>query len=105
MYVSMDQTASTTYEGDLFFRKLRLKVALDVDVDNNFVGKLNRLMGYIDYEGFTLRVQNSTLRGTAVWTGTKVPGMPSQTSFDNSYTSVDLLYYTKNGGLDYFGIG
>ena len=105
MYVSMDQTASTTYEGDLFFRKLRLKVGLDVDVDNNFVGKLNRLMGYIDYEGFTLRVQNSTLRGTAVWTGTKVPGMPSQTSFDNSYTSVDLLYYTKNGGLDYFGIG
>ena len=104
MYVSMDQTASTTYEGDLFFKKLRLKAGLNVNVDDNLVGRLNSLMGYINYEGFTLRVQNSRLRGTAHWTGANLNGMmPAQASFDNSYTSVDLLHY--DGGDLYFGLG
>jgi hypothetical protein len=103
--ISMDQTASTTYEGELFFKKLRLKVGLDVDVDNNFIGKLNRFMGYINYSGFTLRVQTSELRGTLAWTGSSIAGMPSETAFDNRYTSVDLLYYKQTGGIDYFGIG
>ena len=39
--VVMDRTATTTYEGDLFFKKLKLKIGLDIDVDSNFVGKLN----------------------------------------------------------------
>lgn len=103
--VSMDQTASTTYEGDLFFRKLRLKVGLNVDVDDNFIGKLNRFMGYVNYSGFTLRIQTSELRGTASWTGSAVSGMPTQSSFNNPFVSVDLLYYRQTGGLDYFGIG
>jgi len=103
--VSMDQTATTFYEGDLFFRKLRLKVGLNVNVDNNFIGKLNSLMGYINYSGFTLRVQTSELRGSAIWSGPSVATMPSQSSFDNSYISVDLLYYPKSGGIGYYGIG
>jgi hypothetical protein len=103
--IDMDQTASTTYEGELFFKVLRLKVGLNVDVDNNLVGKLDRLMGYINYDGFTLRVQTSELRGTAVWTGADLAGMPSSTRFDNPFISVDLLYYRQTGGLDYFGLG
>jgi hypothetical protein len=103
--IAMDQTASTTYEGDLFFKKLKLKVGLDVNVDNNFVGKLNSLMGYLNYSGFTLRVQTSELRGTLTWNGEAISGMPPQTDFDNRYTSVDLLYYKQTGGIDYFGIG
>jgi hypothetical protein len=106
MSVSMDQTASTTYEGDLFFKKLKLKVGLNVDVDHNFIGKLNRLMGYVNYSGLTLRVQTSKLRGTADWSGAAMmPGMQARTDFDNNYTSVDLLYYKQTGGIDYFGIG
>jgi len=105
MSVSMDQTATTTYEGDLFFRKLRLKVGLNVDVDNNFIGKLNRLMGYINYSGFTLRVQTSELRGTAHWTGALVGDMQTETQFDNPFVSVDLLYYRKNDSSMYYGIG
>ncbi len=105
MRVSMDQTASTTYEGDLFLKKLRLKLGLNVDIDNNFIGKLDRLMGYVNYDGFTLRVQTSTLRGTANWSGSTVLDMPTQSAFDNSFVGVDLLYYRQTGGIDYFGIG
>ncbi len=103
--IDMDQTASTTYEGELFFKKLRLKVGLNVDVDDNLIGRLNRFMGYINYDGFTLRVQTSELRGTAIWTGANLPGMPFEYPFDNPFISVDLLYYKQSGGIDYFGAG
>lgn len=105
MSIAMDATASTTYEGDLFFRKLKLKVGLTVDVDDNFIGKLDRFMGYVNWDGFTLRVQASTLRGEALWTGAAVPGMPAQSEFDNPFASVDLLYYKRKGGIDYWGLG
>ena len=103
--IDMDQTACTTYEGELFFKKLRLKFGLDIDVDNNLIGRLDRLMGYINYDGFTLRVQTSELRGTALWTGTTLPGMPAVYPFNNRFVSVDLLYYRQTGGIDYFGAG
>jgi hypothetical protein len=105
MSVSMDETATTTYAGDLFFRKLRLKVGLKVDVDDNFIGKLNRFMGYVNYSGFTLRVQTSRLRGTAYWEGDPVAGMPAQSDFDNPFVSVDLLHYWKDDASMYYGLG
>jgi hypothetical protein len=108
MSIAMDQTASTTYEGGLFFKRLKLKVGMDVDVDNNFIGKLNSIMGYINYSGFTLRVQKSELRGTATWTGDStavLAGMPATSAFDNPFISVDLLYYKGGGAIDYWGIG
>ncbi|MDA8409568.1 MAG: hypothetical protein M0001_04150 [Treponema sp.] len=104
--VSMDQTASTAYEGGLFFKKLKLKVGLDVDVDKNFIGRLDRLMGYIGYDVFELRVETSSLKGQALWLGTPQGGMPAQASFDNPFISVDLLYYlSASGGIDYIGLG
>ena len=103
--VVMDQTASTTYEGGLFFKKLKLKVGLDVDVDKNFIGRLYRLMGYVGYDAFVLRVESSSLKGTAYWIGTPQGGMPAQSAFDNPFISVDLLYYPLGGAIDYFGLG
>ena len=103
--VTMDRTASTTYEGGLFFRKLKLKIGLDIDVDQNFVGKLDRLMGYLGYDIFEVRVETSSLKGTARWLGTPQGGMPPSTSFDNPFVSVDLLYYLPRRGDTYVGIG
>ncbi|MDY7028307.1 MAG: hypothetical protein SVR04_08430 [Spirochaetota bacterium] len=103
--LDMERTACTTYEGDLFLKKLRLTLGLSVDVDDNLIGKFNRLMGYVNYEGFSLRVQSSTLRGTAEWNGEAVAGMPGEYVFDNPLVSVDLLRYTDRDGIDYFGIG
>jgi hypothetical protein len=105
MSIAMNQTATTIYEGDLFFKKLSLKIGMDVDVDNNFIGKLNRIMGYVNYSGFTLRVQRSELQGTTTWTGSPVSGMPDNSSFDNTYLSIDLLHYRHNWSGDYWGIG
>jgi hypothetical protein len=105
--LAMERTASTIYEGDLFLKKPRLTLGLrvDVDVDDNFIGKLNRLMGYVGYEGFSLRVQTSRLRGTAQWNGEPITGMPDEYGFDNPFVSVDLLRYTRKGSIDYFGLG
>lgn len=104
--VTMDRTASTTYEGGLFFKKLKLRVGLDVDVDSNFVGKFNRLMGYLGYDLFEVRVETSSLKGKASWHGTPQGGMPAQSSFDNPFISVDLLYYLSGAGaMDYVGLG
>lgn len=104
MYVRMDTTATTTYEGDLFIKKLGLRLGINVDVDSNFVGKLYRFMGYIGFKGFTLRYQQSRLKGTAVWTGNPVSGMPPEYAFDNPLINVDLLYYFDKG-IDYLGLG
>ncbi len=82
---------------------------MNVDLDNNFIGKLNRLMGYVSYRGFTLRYQQSNLRGMATWTGDPVSGMPTQSSFDNLFISIDLLHYFElshsTGQEFYYGIG
>lgn len=103
--ITLEQSASTTYEGDLFFSKLRLAIGLNIDVDDNIIGKINRIMGYIGYSGFTLRFQKSDLKGTVNWSGETVDAMPMQSDFDNPFINVDLLYYTKKGNIDYYGIG
>ena len=104
--VAMDPAAVTTYEGGLFFRKLKLKVGLDVDVDKNLVGEVNRFMGYMNYDIFELRVEKSTLKGTANWEGAPQGGMPQSVSFDNPFVNVDLLYYLGGDvGVSYLGIG
>jgi hypothetical protein len=103
--LAMERTASTTCEGDLFLKKLRLAFGLRVDVDDNFVGKLNRLMGYVGSEGLSLRVQTSRRRGTARWDGEEIAGMPADYAFDNPFVSVDLLRCTRRGAIDYFGLG
>jgi hypothetical protein len=104
--LSMDRTWSTTYEGNFLFTKLKLNVGIDLNVDNNVIGKIYGLMGYIGYYGFMLRAQTSELRGTLSWTGQSVSGMPSEVSFDNRYTSIDLLHAFKGDDYSmYWGIG
>lgn len=104
--VDMDRTAGTAYEGGLFFRKLKLRVGMDVDVDRNFVGQLDGIMGYINYDIFELRVETAELKGTATWLGVPQGGMPPSTAFDNRYVTVDLRYYLSgDGGVSYIGLG
>ncbi len=105
--IHMDATATTIYEGDLFFRKIGLSFGLKVDVDDNFIGKFNRFLGYVGYDDYSIRVQTSRLRGTLDWHGSVAGGLvPSSASFDNRFYTVDLLYYPASPGSQfYFGIG
>ena len=103
----MDATATTIYEGDLWFKKLGLTMGFKVNVDDNFIGKFNRLMGYLGYHNFTIRLQTSRLLGTLNWDPSHpVAEMPPAADFDNRFVTVDLLYYPKSQGSDfYYGAG
>ena len=104
--IEMDTTATTIYEGDLWFKKLGLTTGFKVNVDDNFIGKFNRVMGYLGYHDFSIRLQTSRLKGTLDWSGSAVAGMPESADFDNRFITVDLLYYPKKQGSDfYFGLG
>jgi hypothetical protein len=103
--LDMETTSLTTYEGGIWHRGTGIKLGVSADVDNNLIGKLNRLMGYIGYGKMILRMQSSKLRGTATWTGPAVAGQPAQTTFDNTYANIDLLYYAGNDMGMYFGLG
>ena len=107
MNIDMDSTATTIYEGDLWFKKSGLSMGLKVDVDDNIIGKFKRFMGYLGYNNFSIRLQTSQLKGSLIWDpGFSVPDMPDISSFDNSFITVDLLYYPKTRGSDfYYGIG
>lgn len=105
--IDMDSTATTIYEGDLWFKNSGLSMGLKVDVDDNFIGKFKRFMGYLGYRNFSIRLQSSQLKGTLTWDPEfSVPDMPNTSSFDNSFITVDLLYYPRAKTSDfYYGIG
>jgi len=60
--IEMDSTATTIYEGDLWFKKTGLSMGLKVNVDDNFIGKFNRFMGYLGYHNYSIRLQTSRLK-------------------------------------------
>lgn len=101
--VDMDQTASTIYEGGLFFEKLNLGLGTTFQTDNNFIGQINQFMGFLNIDVFEARVEYSRLKGTAHWLGEPKVGMPNSVSFDNQLLNIDLLYASPQGM--YFGIG
>ena len=105
--IHMDATATTIYEGDLWFKRLGLTMGFKVNVDDNFIGRISRLMGYLGYRNTSIRLQTSRLRGSLSWDPSHpVAGMPNTTDFDNRFITVDLLYYPKSPGSDfYFGVG
>jgi hypothetical protein len=104
--IDMDTTATTIYEGDLLFRRVGLALGFKVDVGDNLIGRLNRVMGYLGYRAFSVRYQASRLRGTLGWNGPAVSGMPASADFNNRFVTADLLYYPKSQGSDfYFGLG
>ena len=104
--LDFDASALTTYEGSIW-TKNGLKLGVNVNTDDNMVGKINNVVGMLGYGKLSLRVQKGKLKGTAKWTGTSVDGQPSSVKFDNTYNSVDLIYWRNiddAGGL-YFGLG
>ncbi len=105
--IKMDSTATTIYEGDLWFKKTGLSMGLKMNVDDNFIGKFNRFMGYLGYHNYSIRLQTSRLKGTLTWDPDYfVTDMPNRSSFDNSFITVDLLYYPRTKTSDfYYGIG
>lgn len=110
LLIDMEDSAFTTYQGELLLGKLGVKLGLGVNVDDTLVGKVKRIAGYLNWRGLSLRVQNADLNGTVHWVGTAVAGQPSYTTFSDSFLNVDLLYYPADAGRNsdtglYFGFG
>jgi len=105
--INIDSSATTIYEGDLWLKKSGLSMGLKVNVDDNFVGKFNRFLAYLGYHDYSIRLQTSQLRGTLSWDPEfSVTDMPNTSSFDNKFIAVDLLYYPRQQGSQfYYGIG
>ncbi|NLO91330.1 MAG: hypothetical protein GX410_04995 [Elusimicrobia bacterium] len=99
--LDFDTTKFTTYEGSIW-HKSGLSLGVKADLDDNFVGRAQKIMGYLGYKRFMLRMQDGDLRGTARWNGPAAGG-PASTSFNSKFSSVDLLMWGKS---DFFyGVG
>jgi hypothetical protein len=107
LHYRMETTAFTSYSGSVYFPKAGVSFGVNLDVDANLIGKLDRIMGFFSVDGFTGRIQSSVLRGTATWVGNTLPvDHPTSTTFDNRFLNVDLLRVIRGGdaGIS-FGIG
>ncbi|ULQ59550.1 hypothetical protein K7I13_13950 [Brucepastera parasyntrophica] len=60
----LDPNAFTTYEGG-FWHKSGFQLGVSADVDNNIVGKLDKLIGFLGFKNFMLRVSGGKITGTA----------------------------------------
>lgn len=104
--VAMKQTASTIYEGGLFFKKLNLGLGTTFKTDNNFIGELNYFMGFLNIHLFEARIEYSQLKGTATWLGSSLSsyGLPDSMDFNNQLLNIDLLYNLPVHPSDPFGL-
>jgi hypothetical protein len=103
----------TTYEGDLWHKK-GFNVGINIDMDNNYVGKIYNFLGRIGYKNAAIRVSRGTITGDAYWDRASISGQPDNTSIDTSYFSIDLLipmWWIKDNEVDgiynlgrYFGL-
>ena len=100
----MDVTDFTMIEGKICNTKAGLALGVNADINNNYVGSVNRVMGYIGLNRLYARFQNGKLDGIAKWNGTLGPGQTVLTPFKGSLTHVDLLYWQRAFPM-YFGVG
>jgi hypothetical protein len=100
----MDMTAFTKLEGNFSDKKTGLAAGADISVDDNEVGKANKISAYLGIKRLYLRLQKGSMKGTAVWAGTLAPGQSSRTLFDDKFTHVDMLLHSKTSN-EYWGLG
>jgi len=88
---SIDPASFTTYHGS-FWHKSGIRLNVDLDVDDNFIGKLHRIVGWLGFKRFSVRASHGSLSGTAHWNGEEIPGDTEDQRFDSKLTTVELLY-------------
>jgi len=93
----------STYEGAMTDEKLGLNIGLSAEMDDNFVGKINKFSGYLGIKSLMLRLQSGKMRGSASWTGDPVAGMADKIDFDERYSDVSMVYWIGKAPFDYLG--
>ena len=88
---SMEPVSFTTYHGS-FWHKWGIRLNVDIDIDDNFIGKLHRIVGWLGFKRFSVRASNGSLSGIAHWNGEEIPGYAEEKNFNSKFTTVELLY-------------
>jgi hypothetical protein len=88
---TIDPASFTTYHGS-FWHKWGIRLNVDLDIDDNFVGKMNRIVGLLGFKRFSIRASTGSLSGTARWNGETIPGHANEQPFNSSFTTIELLY-------------
>jgi hypothetical protein len=91
LHYNFNQTTLSSYEGSFGFSRIGLRVGLTANVDDNFIGKIQRYGGYLGLKGYWLKLQSGKIEGSVNWTGSLPPGFSNVHNFSNKYYSIDLL--------------
>ena len=98
LYYRINDSPTTAYAGTFFDKNKDLAGGIDVNVDNNIVGKLRSVLAFVGVGHYYVRLQSANLVGHALWDGsTAVSGITlfkTQPVYDinTKYQEIDLDY-------------
>jgi hypothetical protein len=105
---NMGASQATTYEANVRF--YFFSAGTSVGTDDNVIGKINHIAGYLGIKQISMRYVNNSFDGTAHWSGGLAPGMSPRFEYKGNIQSVDLLYnfdkpsLIKDLGSAYLGL-
>lgn len=104
---NFDATSMTAWEGSITGRQMPFRLGVNVQFEDNFIGKLCKFSGYLGFKRTYLRIQTGKISGIATWTGNVVPNYSSTFPFSYSYSNIDLLLSLSNAKMAgaFIGIG
>ncbi len=91
LHFTSSPEAFTTYEGSLW-TDMGFNLGAAASVDDNYIGRINRFIGFIGFEKLSMRMATGRITGTAHWEGIPAAGQPTYIKVDTTYRSVSLLY-------------
>ena len=104
-----DASAMTTWEGSISGKKIPLKLGVNIQFEDNLIGKLYKYSGYLGFKKTFIRIQSGKATGNANWTGNVIPNYANAFPFDYTYTNIDLLRNlakkSSTGMFWYIGLG
>jgi len=102
-----DATSMTTWEGSITGNKIPLRLGVNVQLEDNFIGKLYKFSGYLGFKKTYLRIQTGKISGNATWTGNVIPNYSPTFPFSYRYTNIDLLLSLGKAKMTgtYIGLG
>ena len=91
LHFTSSPEAFTTYEGSIW-TDMGFNIGATASVDDNYVGKINRFVGFIGFESVSMRMASGRITGTAHWDGIAATGQATDIKVDTTYRSIALLW-------------
>lgn len=95
--IEFDRTKSTAYEAN--FKIWYFSFGGLASVNSNIIGKIDTVLGYIGFSSISLKVSQSSMRGTGYWDGPIINDMRKEFKFNDKVLNYDLIYNGGEGDL------